>query len=84
MNKIALPIAVANDEWGTRCVIDANGKEIAWGKIRDAINHQAERITHLESALSDLLDLQNGRPLPSYQKEYDEVIAMASELLGRD
>lgn len=42
----------------------------------------SERIALLESALSDLLGLQNGCPLPSYQNEYDEVIARASELLG--
>ena len=81
MNKIALPVRSLIGSVNVR-IIDADQKEISGVDIAEALNN-AERITSLESALSDLMDVQNGCPLPKYEAEYNAAMDRASKLLGR-
>ena len=51
--------------------------------MTDTIRDQAEQIASLKEALEDLIDAQNGAPLYTYRKAWNEAMAKAAGVLGR-
>jgi len=56
------------------------GCGLVWGT--EIIEAQAEQIAKLREVLSDLMDVQNGSPLPKYTEDWEEATAAADEILS--
>ena len=53
------------------------------GKNADMVLVEAEMVMGIRDTLQDLIDIQNGCPLPKYQEEYDRANASAIQLIER-